>query len=75
MSDTLDRIVPEDTKNEGIYRHDAEGSDDMPAHIKSALVGATVTVPITNGRLALGTWQGRPEREMMASRGKLIHPP
>jgi secondary thiamine-phosphate synthase enzyme len=58
MSDALDRIVPEDKKNEGIYRHDAEGSDDMPAHVKSALVGATVTVPITDGRLALGTWQG-----------------
>jgi secondary thiamine-phosphate synthase enzyme len=58
MSDALDRIVPEDKRGEGIYRHDAEGSDDMPAHIKSALVGATVTVPITNGQLALGTWQG-----------------
>ena len=58
MSDALDRIVPEDRKNEGIYRHDSEGSDDMPAHVKSALVGASVTVPITDGQLALGTWQG-----------------
>ncbi|TGZ79468.1 hypothetical protein EX30DRAFT_308817 [Ascodesmis nigricans] len=40
------------------YRHDAEGEDDMPAHVKSSLVGATVTVPISEGRLALGTWQG-----------------
>ena len=40
------------------YRHDAEGEDDMPAHVKSALVGATVTIPITDGKLALGTWQG-----------------
>ncbi|KAA8894948.1 hypothetical protein FN846DRAFT_785687 [Sphaerosporella brunnea] len=55
MSDALDRIVPED---EGLYRHDAEGSDDMPAHVKCALVGASITVPITNGKLALGTWQG-----------------
>ncbi|KAF2113792.1 hypothetical protein BDV96DRAFT_601262 [Lophiotrema nucula] len=58
MSDTLDRIVPEDKKRTGLYRHDAEGSDDMPAHVKSALVGASVTIPITEGRLATGTWQG-----------------
>jgi secondary thiamine-phosphate synthase enzyme len=59
MSDALDRIVPYDKGGrEGLYRHDAEGEDDMPAHVKSALVGASVTVPITNGRLALGTWQG-----------------
>lgn len=58
MSDAMDRIVVEDTKGEGIYRHDAEGSDDMPAHVKSALIGASVVVPITDGRLALGTWQG-----------------
>lgn len=57
MSDALDRIVPEDRKG-GVYRHDAEGPDDMPAHVKSALVGASVTIPITNGRLATGTWQG-----------------
>ena len=72
MSDALDRIVPEDRKNEGIYRHDAEGSDDMPAHVKSALVGASVIVPITDGQLALGTWQGTvpsppyPEKRMRA---------
>ncbi|KAH8732030.1 hypothetical protein GQ44DRAFT_698377 [Phaeosphaeriaceae sp. PMI808] len=58
MSDALDRIVPEDKKGTGLYRHDAEGSDDMPAHVKSALVGASVTIPITNGRLNTGTWQG-----------------
>ncbi|KAF1968678.1 UPF0047-domain-containing protein [Bimuria novae-zelandiae CBS 107.79] len=58
MSDALDRIVPEDKKGEGLYRHDAEGSDDMPAHVKSVLVGASVSVPITDGRLATGTWQG-----------------
>ncbi|KAF2646876.1 UPF0047-domain-containing protein [Massarina eburnea CBS 473.64] len=57
MSDALDRIVPEDRKG-GLYRHDAEGADDMPAHVKSALIGASVTIPITNGRLATGTWQG-----------------
>ncbi|EDU43922.1 UPF0047 domain containing protein [Pyrenophora tritici-repentis] len=58
MSTALDRIVPEDKKGEGLYRHDAEGSDDMPAHVKSALIGASVTVPITNGKLNTGTWQG-----------------
>ncbi|OSS46956.1 hypothetical protein B5807_08876 [Epicoccum nigrum] len=58
MTTALDRIVPEDKKGQGLYRHDAEGSDDMPAHVKSALVGASVTIPITNGRLNTGTWQG-----------------
>ncbi|EAS30937.3 secondary thiamine-phosphate synthase enzyme [Coccidioides immitis RS] len=57
MSDALDRLVPEDWKGD-LYRHSAEGTDDMPAHIKSALIGASVTIPITNGRLATGTWQG-----------------
>lgn len=57
MSDALDRIAPEDRKG-NLYRHSAEGLDDMPAHIKSALVGASVTVPITNGKLNTGTWQG-----------------
>ncbi|ERT02044.1 secondary thiamine-phosphate synthase enzyme [Sporothrix schenckii ATCC 58251] len=59
MSDALDRIAPEQgPKGEALYRHDAEGLDDMPAHIKSALVGASVTIPISNGQLATGTWQG-----------------
>ncbi|CAM4461534.1 secondary thiamine-phosphate synthase enzyme YjbQ [Vibrio agarivorans] len=40
------------------YRHTYEGDDDMPAHIKSSLLGASVSIPITRGRLALGTWQG-----------------
>ena len=40
------------------YVHDDEGSDDMPAHIKAALMGSSVTIPIQNGKLALGTWQG-----------------
>ncbi|KAA6408770.1 MAG: phosphoribosylformylglycinamidine synthase [Lasallia pustulata] len=58
MSDALDKIVPEDTNGEGLYRHSAEGPDDMPAHIKSALIGASVTIPIKDGKLATGTWQG-----------------
>jgi len=51
----FDRAVPE---NAPYYRHTAEGPDDMPAHIKASLMGASVTVPITSGRLNLGTWQG-----------------
>ncbi len=49
------RLAPE---NQPYFRHTAEGPDDMPAHIKSALLGVSLTLPITNGRLALGTWQG-----------------
>jgi secondary thiamine-phosphate synthase enzyme len=48
-------MVPED---QSYYKHDYEGSDDMPAHIKSSLLGSSVSIPITNGKLALGTWQG-----------------
>ena len=40
------------------YRHDDEGPDDMPAHLKAAILGSSVTIPISHGRLALGTWQG-----------------
>ncbi|KAM0516597.1 hypothetical protein ACHAPE_005227 [Trichoderma viride] len=59
MSDALDRIAPEYlVKGKELYRHNAEGSDDMPAHIKSALIGASVTIPIQDGKLATGTWQG-----------------
>ncbi len=45
-------------ENDPDYEHDYEGSDDMPAHLKAALLGSSVTIPIRNGRLALGTWQG-----------------
>jgi secondary thiamine-phosphate synthase enzyme len=51
----LRRIVPEDTT---LYRHNDEGPDDMPAHIKSALTQTALTIPVTDGRLQLGTWQG-----------------
>lgn len=40
------------------YRHTCEGPDDMPAHVKSSILGSSLSIPITNGRLALGTWQG-----------------
>ncbi|MCG1036154.1 secondary thiamine-phosphate synthase enzyme YjbQ [Polaribacter sargassicola] len=45
-------------ENEPYYIHTYEGSDDMPAHIKASLLGSSVEIPITNGRLNLGTWQG-----------------
>ena len=48
-------LVPE---NASYYIHTCEGSDDMPAHIKSSLLGSSVQIPWTNGRLNLGTWQG-----------------
>ena len=48
------RIAPE----HGPYRHDSEGSDDMPAHLKTALTQVQLSIPLVNGRLALGTWQG-----------------
>jgi secondary thiamine-phosphate synthase enzyme len=51
----LRRIVPEDVL---LYRHNDEGPDDMPAHIKSALTQTQLSIPVTDGRLQLGTWQG-----------------
>ncbi len=49
------KAVPE---NDPQYLHDDEGPDDMPAHLKAALLGSSVMIPVRNGRLALGTWQG-----------------
>ena len=54
MEDSLNRLVPENAS----YRHTMEGRDDMPAHVKSSLMGTSHTIPITNGNLVLGTWQG-----------------
>jgi secondary thiamine-phosphate synthase enzyme len=51
----FNRAVPE---NAPFYRHTAEGPDDMPAHIKASTMGSSVTIPISSGRLNLGTWQG-----------------
>jgi secondary thiamine-phosphate synthase enzyme len=51
----FNRAVPED---QPFYRHMDEGSDDMPAHIKSSLLGNSLSLPVTNGRLAIGIWQG-----------------
>ena len=51
----FNKMVPE---NAPYYQHDYEGPDDMPAHLKASLLGAQVMVPITHGKLNLGTWQG-----------------
>ncbi len=51
----INNIVPE---NQPYYTHTFEGSDDMPAHIKTSLIGHSITIPISNHRLNLGTWQG-----------------
>ena len=51
----MNRLVPEE---DGLYTHTAEGSDDMPAHIKAALTSTSLSIPIIGGHLALGTWQG-----------------
>jgi len=51
---TLNEIAPENLP----YVHTIEGPDDMPAHVKASLLGSSVSIPITSGRLALGTWQG-----------------
>ena len=51
----LNRLVPED---DPLYTHTLEGPDDMPAHIKTALTAVSLSIPLINGDLALGTWQG-----------------
>ena len=55
METIFNRLVPE---NQPYYEHTLEGSDDMPAHAKSTLSGVSITIPITNGKLNMGTWQG-----------------
>lgn len=51
----INKMVPE---NQSYYKHTYEGSDDMPAHIKASLMGTSVQIPITNGQLNVGVWQG-----------------
>lgn len=51
----FNEMVPEEAD---YYKHTTEGPDDMPAHIKASILGSSVTIPITHGRLNLGTWQG-----------------
>lgn len=51
----INKMIPED---DPVYVHTLEGSDDMPAHLKSTVIGVEITIPVTNHRLNLGTWQG-----------------
>ncbi|MFO0978972.1 MAG: secondary thiamine-phosphate synthase enzyme YjbQ [Planctomycetaceae bacterium] len=54
MNAALDRLAPEDDP----WRHTCEGPDDMPAHVKASLMGSSVSIPVSQGRLLTGTWQG-----------------
>jgi secondary thiamine-phosphate synthase enzyme len=54
LESSFSAIAPEDFP----YQHTMEGPDDMPAHVKAALLGSSVTIPVANGQLCLGTWQG-----------------
>jgi secondary thiamine-phosphate synthase enzyme len=71
LNDFFGRIVPEDNR---LYRHTDEGPDDMPAHIRAALTMTQLSIPLVNGRMVLGTWQGiyvfehraRPHRRSVA---------
>lgn len=58
MEVALNKIVPASWNRDGTFHHTMEGDDDMPGHVKSSLMGPSLNVPIRNGRLALGTWQG-----------------
>lgn len=55
LEDWMERHVPE---GDPLFTHTAEGSDDMPSHIRAALTATTLSIPVEDGRLALGTWQG-----------------
>lgn len=55
LENWLNRLVPE---NDPLYTHTLEGADDMPAHIKAALTATSVSIPVSGGKIMLGTWQG-----------------
>jgi secondary thiamine-phosphate synthase enzyme len=55
LVDFMRRLV---TRDAGLYRHNAEGPDDMPSHIRSALTASSLSIPVRDGSVALGTWQG-----------------
>ena len=71
MEAYFSKVVPE---NEPYFKHTLEGSDDMPAHLKAVMIGTELTLPISQGRLSLGVWQGiyLCEHREMASRRKII---
>ena len=70
LEDALGTIAPEDFP----YRHTCEGPDDMPAHVKASLLGCALTIPIRDGRLCLGAWQGvyLCEHRNRASRRRIV---
>lgn len=73
LENWLNRLVPE---RDPLYTHTTEGDDDMPAHIKAALTASSVSIPIVEGKLALGTWQGIylwEHRKMNTSRNVIVH--
>ena len=73
LNDAFERLAPEDSR---LYRHSIEGEDDMPAHIRTALSGSQLTIPVVAGRLALGTWQGLDvveHRSASQSRAVVLH--
>lgn len=56
MENFFNRLLPEDEVH--LYQHTAEGPDDMTSHIKNTIIGSSITIPVTNGKLNFGTWQG-----------------
>eukprot|EP00979_Chaetoceros_neogracilis_P006850 scaffold1392_cov269-Chaetoceros_neogracile.AAC.12 len=58
MEVALNKIAPASWNHDGTFKHTMEGDDDMPGHLKSSLMGVSLNIPISDGRLALGTWQG-----------------
>jgi secondary thiamine-phosphate synthase enzyme len=73
LRDFFERLVPEDVRQ---YRHTAEGPDDMTSHIRTALTNAQLSIPIHDGQLALGTWQGIylfEHRRVPHRRGIVLH--
>jgi secondary thiamine-phosphate synthase enzyme len=69
----LNRLVPE---NDSLYTHTQEGPDDMPSHIKAALTATSLAIPVIDGRLGLGTWQGIyvwEHRRFRSQRNLLVH--
>lgn len=58
MEVALNKIVPASWTRDGTFLHTMEGDDDMPGHVKSSMMGVSLNIPIRDGRLALGTWQG-----------------
>ena len=73
LADFFTRLVPEDPR---LYRHTAEGPDDMTSHIRSALTQTQLSIPVRNGKLALGTWQGLylfEHRERAHRRSVVLH--